>query len=300
MSLKPRTLIAATAIAALAFPAAASAKTKPSYYVSLGDSYAQGVQPIGPNQADIATNKGFNDDAYKKLHKSNKKLKLVKLGCGGATTDSMINGTKPCIEKLPYKSKSKATSQLTYAKKFLKAHKAQIAYVSVVIGGNDFAKCANEPDNNAVIACLGPAVAQMKKNLPVIAKAVRSSAGKKAKIVGLTYPDVVLGAWVRSENGKNLAKASVPVFKDQINPALKGAYSKQKIGFVDATTAFGAYIPFEQTTMLAPYGTIPQNVANICTLGWYCNARTTPDIHLKPAGYSKLAGLLLTQFKKQK
>src|SRR3712207_8987263 len=56
-------------------------------------------------------------------------------------------------------------------------------------------------------------------------------------------------------------------FRDQINPALKSGYASQKIGFVDATAGFGAYIPFEQTTTLAPYGEIPKNVANICTLG---------------------------------
>src|SRR5690349_2126502 len=118
MSFSPRILIAVASVAALALPAAADARAKTSYYVSFGDSYSQGFQPIGPNQADIFTNSGFNDFAYKALRKTHPGLKAVKLGCGGATTNSMINGTQGCIEKLPYKSNSRATSQLTYAKKW--------------------------------------------------------------------------------------------------------------------------------------------------------------------------------------
>lgn len=286
----PAALFAACCV--LALPAVAGARTATSYYVSLGDSYAQGVQPIGPNQADIPTENGYTDFLYKRLKAAHPGLKLVKLGCGGATTDSMINGTKKCGEKLPYASKSKATSQLTYAAKFMRAHKGQIAFVTISIGGNDFASCAAQPDFNSVLSCTATGIAKMKGNLPVIAKTVRKAAGSTARIAGSTYPDVVLGAYVKSDAGKTLAGASVTVFHDQINPALKSAYKAQKIRFVDATTAFGGFIPFSQTTTLAPYGTIPTAVANICTFAWYCVDRSKgPDIHLRTPGYRKLATL---------
>jgi lysophospholipase L1-like esterase len=284
-------LLLAAAIASLAVPAAAQAKPRTTYFVSLGDSWAQGVQPIGPDQKDVATNEGFNDVLFKKLRKTHPGLVHVKLGCGGATTGSMIKGTKPCAEKLPYASKSKATSQLTYATKFLRKNRARIAYVTVIIGGNDVAPCASKQSNGEIIACVGSGVNEIKKNIKVISKKVRGAAGKRAVIVGSTYADVVLGQYVKSENGRNLAELSVGIFKDQINPALKEGYAKRKIGFVDATDGFGGYIPFEQTTTLAPYGEIPKAVASICKLGWYCDERSTPDIHLKPAGYAKLAGL---------
>lgn len=288
-----RLLPLALAAAALALPAAATAAApKATYFVSLGDSWAQGVQPIGPDQKDVATNKGFNDVLYAKLRKTHPGLIHVKLGCGGATTGSMINGTKPCAEKLPYASKSKATSQLTYASKFLKRNRARIAYVTVIIGGNDVAPCASKPGDE-LVACVGKGLEEIKKNISVISKKVRTGAGKKAVIIGSTYADVVLGQYVKSDNGKSIAAVSVDIFRDQINPTLKKGYAKQKIGFVDATAGFGGYIPFDQTTTLAPYGEIPQAVANICTLGWYCDERSTPDIHLKPKGYAKLAGLFL-------
>src|SRR3954454_21425565 len=295
MSSFPRILATAVAVAALALPASAAARAKASYYVALGDSYAQGVQPLGPNQADIDTNKGFNDVAFKALRRSHPGLKLVKLGCGGATTDSMINGTKPCrIDHVPYKSTSRATSQLTYGSKWIKAHRARVAYVTVSIGGNDFAHCASEPDFNAAAACTSAGINEMKKNLPVIAKTLRRAAGKKPAIVGSTYPDIVLGAYVQGDSGRQLAQVSVAIFRDQINPVLKSAYAKQKIRFADTTTAFGSYTLFDQTTTLAPYGQIPVAVANICRLGWFCQPRPDgPDIHLKAAGYSKFAAVVL-------
>lgn len=297
MSSLPRILAVATAAAALALPASAAARTKTSYYVALGDSYAQGVQAIGPGGADVPTTKGFNNFAFKKLRKKHHGLKFVQLGCGGATTDSMINGTKPCGEKkLPYKSTSKATSQLTYAAKWIKAHRGRVAYITVSIGGNDFARCAGAGDFNAVLTCASQGIAQMKKNLPVIAKKLRKAAGRKTVIVGSTYPDVVLGAYVQSDSGKQLAAASVSVFKDQVNPTLKKAYAKQKIRFADTTTAFGSFIPFSKTTTLAPYGQIPVAVANICKLAWYCTPRAGgPDIHLKTAGYAKFAKVVLKE-----
>src|SRR4051794_3721451 len=217
MSPAPRILTAAVALAALALPTSAAARTKTTYYVSLGDSYAQGVQPIGPNQADIPTNKGFNDVAFKQLRKSHPGLKHVKLGCGGATTDSMINGTKACGEKLPYKSTSQKTSQLTYAAKWIRAHRARVAYVTISIGGNDFARCGGAGDTNAAAACAIKGIDKMKKNLPVIAGALRKAAGEKPVIVGSTYPDVILGAYTKGDSGKDFATASVTIFKKSIN-----------------------------------------------------------------------------------
>lgn len=302
MSNCARTLLAVMALFALALPASAAAKSKkpkPTYYVSLGDSWSDGFQPLGPDKNDIPTNRGYERTVFKLLKKKHKSLKLVELGCGGATTGSMINGTKPCVEKRPYKSKSKATSQLTYAKKWLKKHRKQVRYVSVVIGGNDLTPCAAKAQDE-IAPCVSKGLSEVKKNLKVIAKGVRSGAGKKAHIAGLTYADVILGQWVKSEDGKNLAKASVTIFKDQVNPTLKSAYNGQKIRFVDATAAFGAYIPFDQTTTMAPYGEIPKAVANICKFGWYCEDRGAghgPDIHLKDAGWKKLGKLVYAKIK---
>lgn len=267
---------------------------------SLGDSYSQGIQPLGPAQADVETNQGYTDFLYARAEGLVPGLKLVKLGCGAATTGSMIDGTKPCpIDRLPYGSVSRATSQLTYASRFLRAHRGRIALITLSISGNDFASCASAGDLNAVVQCVLAGIARVRKNLPVIARALRRAAGPNATIAGSTYPDVVLGAWVQGDMGKALAQASVPTFRNFVNPVLKSAYSKQHIGFIDATAAFGAYVPFSQTTHLAPFGQLPVAVANICTLAWYCTPRPQgADIHLHASGYKKLAGLYFDTVKR--
>jgi lysophospholipase L1-like esterase len=276
----------ALALLLLALPASANAAPKRHYYVSLGDSYAFGYQPNGDYKH------GFTDYLYKSLHKRDKHLKLINLGCGGATTESMIKGNKPCSPqaKLPYKNKSKKTSQLSYAKKWLRAHRKQVRFVTIAIGGNDVASCTKAGDLNAIVACVATGIDKIKKNLPVIAKGVRTAAGKKTIVVGTTYPDVVLGDWVQGEDGQNLAKASVPIFHDQINPAMKAAYMKQHIRFVDATADFGGYTPLDQTTTFEPFGEIPVAVAQICQYGWFCERQ---DIHLRSPGYKLLAGFIL-------
>jgi lysophospholipase L1-like esterase len=279
------------AAAALAAPAAAHADGKKSFYVSLGDSYAQGVQPLGPGGTGQPTDEGYTDYLYERLRdrRKNAGLRLVKLGCGGATTDSMINGTKPCGENLPYESDSKRTSQLTHAARWMRAKRRRghrIAYVTLSIGGNDYAACAREPDLAAILACTVGGIEEMKANLPVIARRLRRAAGRHAVIAANTYPDVILGEWVRG--GQDLAELSVGVFKDAINPPMRRIYRKRRIGFVDATRHFGGYVPFETTVETDLYGEIPKSVERICTLGWYCENR---DIHLRSAGYAKLARL---------
>jgi hypothetical protein len=203
----------------------------------------------------------------------------------------MINGTRPCgdVQNLPYESKSKRTSQLAYAARWMRQKRRQghrIAYVTISIGGNDFAACIRETDLNAVLACTANGIAEMTENLPTIAGKVRRAAGRDATIAGNSYPDVVLGEWVRSDAGKDLGRASVTVFRDSINPPMRRAYRRRDIGFVDATRSFGGYIPLTQTTTLDAYGEIPLSVASICTYGWYC---LNGDIHLKSSGYEKLA-----------
>jgi hypothetical protein len=56
--------------------------------------------------------------------------------------------------------------------------------------------------------------------------------------------------------------------------------------FVDITAATGGYLPFTQTTTLAPYGTIPVAVANVCKLTFYCQLT---NIHPRTVGYTLIA-----------
>lgn len=78
--------------AALAAPVAANGSTSgPPYYLALGDSLAQGVQPT-PSGTSRLTNQGYVDDLYAVYRRQVPNLRLVKLGCPGETTGTMING----------------------------------------------------------------------------------------------------------------------------------------------------------------------------------------------------------------
>jgi lysophospholipase L1-like esterase len=140
------------------------------------------------------------------------------------------------------------------------------------------------------VPCVAAAIGKVKQNVSTLAKRLRKAGGKKVRIVGITYPDVILGQWVRPPVSQDLAKLSVAAFFSLINPALKAAYAKGKGQFVDVTKATGAYTPLTQTTTLAPYGTIPVAVAKVCQLTWYCQFG---DIHANSAGYKAIAKLVV-------
>jgi lysophospholipase L1-like esterase len=284
--LRIRFLLPALA-AVLLFPAAASAATaKKQYYVSLGDSYAVGFQPgMG------STKDGFADQTVKKAKKKGYKLTLVNFGCGGATTTSIIK-TKGC------KKDARALHPPVYTKQtqadaaaaFLKAHRGEVKLVTISIGGNDVTACARAGAGDPV-TCVGNAVNNgIKKNLAALVKKIRKAAGPKVEIVGTTYPDVILGEIVRPNGNKDLANLSVVAFKSIINPALKDEYGSVKGKFVDVTEATGAYGSMDTLVNVPEYGQLPEPVAKVCELTWYCELG---DIHSKKAGYGIIAKLIV-------
>jgi lysophospholipase L1-like esterase len=286
-------------LALLVLAAPAAAKPRP-LYVSLGDSWAAGVQPLGANQADIETKQGYSDFLAASARRLFPGLRLVNLGCGGETTVTMITGRPKCNEEVrPYGTTKPVKAQLPYAVHYLRAHRGRVALVTVILGGDDVQECARQGDLGAILTCVNQGLEGIKRHLPTVVKALRKAVGPKTIIVASTYADVVLGQYVLSpQQGPSLAQASVSVFRTQLNPLLKKIYAKQRIGFVDTTKAFGTYVSFSQTTTLAPYGTVPVAVANLCKLAWYCAPRASgPDIHLRPAGYRKVAGLILRAVK---
>ena len=149
--------IAAAAMAAVAalsacsgpapsHPAAIDAtKAPPTYYLALGDSLARGVQPNAAGTS-VETGYGYPDQVYATLHRSHPMLELVKLGCPGETTISMINGGI-----CHYSS----GSQLKAAVAFLREHRGQehrgqehngrVFLVTLDIGANDPKPAAASP-----------------------------------------------------------------------------------------------------------------------------------------------------------
>ena len=283
----------------LVTPTVSQAKTT-KYYVSLGDSYSVGYQPSPPPGGATA---GYTAYVAKKEH-----LTLENFGCGGATTDSILT-FDGCVAPYGPPAKTDAVNydgqtQAAAAEAFITAHHGQIGLITVSIGGNDVTSCATQPDPTS---CVTAAMPTIKANVTTLAEGLRSAAGPGVPIMGLTYPDVLLGAWVNpgGSSGQSLASLSVTAFKLLINPGLSKSYAtaltpkpaKADEAFVDVTRDTGAYVPLTKTVTLAPYGKIPSAVAQVCKLTWYC---TLQNIHAKTIGYNDIGKYITKEFPKLK
>jgi lysophospholipase L1-like esterase len=260
------------------------------FYVSIGDSYAAGYQPSATGNIGTTSTTGFVYRLAAEATVNGKKLTVVNFACAGATTTSVLQqkgcgpgGLGPGAVNYPDTTQAKAATE------FIAAHRQDIGLITVSISGNDVTACA-KVSVASVATCLSTALVKAKANLAVLLTGLRGAAGPDTPIVGITYPDVVLGAYVNNPtSGKTLAALSVTAFRSLINPALKAAYDAVKGTFIDVTAASDAYVPFTQTTTLAPYGTIPASVAKVCELTFYC---TLKDIHPHDAGYQFIADLI--------
>jgi len=314
-----RTLLAVCValLIALAIPAAAPAakgskdkKADKQYYVSLGDSYSVGYQPPAPGEVvGSSTKDGYAYKLPKLAKKRGYDLKLVNFGCAfatppgqgtsiGETTTTILERTTPCLLPTIGGPDYSGQTQAAAAESFIKKHRRDVKVITVSIGGNDVTACRTAANT---FECVADAVQKIKTNVAALAQRLRAAAGPKPAIIGLTYPDVILGGYVSGEQSdRDLAALSVVAFRDLINPAFKEAYASGQGSFVDVTAATDAYVPFEQTTTIAPYGEIPIAVATVCRLTYYCERR---DIHAKPEGYqveAELIAAVLPEVKKNK
>jgi lysophospholipase L1-like esterase len=256
-------------------------------YVSLGDSYATGYRPAGDGAPAGATRDGF---AYLVAARSG--MRLVNVACSGATSEGMRadTGCAP-VNRAPDAPDPAGQTQLDAAVRALRDNQGQVGLVTVVVGGNDLAPCARETEVSAAIACASGAVAAVRANLAATLPALREAAGD-APIVGLTYPDVFLGAWVSPEfpDGEDIARLSVSLFQDFFNTALAEEYDRIGATFVDITEATGAYEPLTDLTEDPTYGPIPTPVAKVCALTYFCEHT---DLHPTPAGHEAIASAIL-------
>ena len=230
-----RLLLAAGAVlltaGALSSSAALADNPQETYYLSLGDSLAEGYQPTGgPSegaQAPPGFRQGYADQLFKLERAAFPKLRLVKLGCGGETTETMIEGAW---------CQYGAGSQLDEAVAFLEDHTGQVEFVTIDIGANDVIEClfTQDPD------CLAAGAAAIQANLPVILAALKNAAGTGVPIVGMTYYNLFAGT--------PLAPAI-----DALNALLEGIYTSAGIAVAQVDDAFAA------------------NPAGVCAWTWFCS-----------------------------
>jgi lysophospholipase L1-like esterase len=259
-----RLLLAAAAILALGLPAGASPSSKATYYVSLGDSLAQGFQPTGgplkSGNAPPGYNQGYTDQLFKLTRDRYPQLQEVKLGCGGATTTTLRFGGGFCsyVEG----------SQLAAAVAFLQEHAGEIAFVTIDIGGNDFIG--------------GTDPAEIAQNLTAILAALKGAAGPGVPIVGMNYYNPFIApVWFETQS---LAAVQAEVANVvALNDFLEGIYQFAGVPVADVEGAFSL-------TDLTLVDGIPLNVLRECQWTWACAGPPVGfDIHANTDGYAVIA-----------
>jgi lysophospholipase L1-like esterase len=244
----------------------ATVATTTEYYLALGDSLAAGVgSPDG---------KGYVADLYKKESKKAKKehvsLVLENLSCSGATTESMING--PGCDYA-------TGTQVGGADAFLEAHFEQVAFVTIDIGANDVDGCTSGTTINET--CVENGLDAVSSNLPVILASLGGASQGMAPIVGMSYYDPFLAAWLLGPSGETLAEQSVGLL-DDLNNILSSDYAAADTA--DVADAF-------KSSDFSPGGRykgvgVPVNVGLICHWTLMCSEE---NIHADNAGHAQIA-----------
>jgi lysophospholipase L1-like esterase len=265
------TVLALAIIAGTPTAAAAAESQAPVYYLSLGDSLAAGTQP-----GHAFTDQGYADQLAALLRARMPNLRLVKLGCPGETTTSMItpdlayegrNGRSAC--HYPH------GSQLAEAVSFLHAHQRSVALVTIDIGPNDIL----DPSRGSLQT--------IAANLPLILAALRQAAGPGVPIVGMNFYDPRLAqSWFVDHPGDLGALAVEIANAVGFNNFIEALFAAAGDPVADVEAAF-------RTTDTTLVGTTPRDVVLICAWTWICGLEQ--DIHANATGYGVIAVAFLAK-----
>lgn len=278
----------AVALTLSLIPAAASAQSAPRYYLALGDSLSQGVQPNAAGTS-LETNQGYVDQLAALQRRRVPSLTVVKLGCPGDTTDSMLTGRGNDKNAKFFHCDRAGGSQLTAAERFLRSHhqRGEVALVTVDVGANDVDGCANVPTPQ-IGSCVSAGKSSIQRDVPLILERLRKAARAGTTLAGMTLYDPVLSEYFSADStARGLASASVS-FLEQINAELTGADGSAGFRTADVAGAFDSY----NGTKIVPFAgqSVPINVARVCSWTWACTGPPRgPNIHANKHGYAVIA-----------
>lgn len=252
----------AVLVALLATAGSASAATR--YHVSVGDSLAAGYKPNPAGGAGLVTREGYPEQLLATARKKIRSLKLVKYGCPGETTGTMISGR--CSGALTAAQRS---SQLERAERFLKRNRRKVSFVTYSIGADDLLPCITA---GYVVDtfCIAAALQTFEANSRTINRRLRKAAGARVRIAQLLYYNPFVALLAHGSEYSSTASLTNQLI-DQLNRLIRAEGRRRKFRFADASKAL-------------------DSTAEICALTWMC----TPfaDIHANKAGHAVLAARL--------
>jgi lysophospholipase L1-like esterase len=251
----------------------------PSYYLSLGDSLAAGVQPDADG-ASRPTDRGYADQLYAVLHRSAPGLRLVKLGCSGETSWTMIRGGI-----CPYPG----GSQLADARQFLRAHRGHVALITIDIGANDPNSCYLHARLSRLPSCMAARLRLTVTDLSMILSGLRAAGGPAVQLAGMNYYVPELAQWRDGRRtGQELA-VLIERLVSGYNILLSREYAAYGARTADVFAAFHS-ADFAGRVSQPGGRTLPRSVAAICRLTWACAAAPRgPNEHPNDLGYALIA-----------
>jgi lysophospholipase L1-like esterase len=248
-----------------------------TYYLALGDSLSRGVQPDAAG-ASVETRYGYPDQVYAALRPGHPTLRLVKLGCPGETTSTMINGGI---------CRYQGGSQLAAAVAFLHAHRGRVLLLTIDIGANDPEHCGGQPSLSQLASCAMTGVPGAVTNLTTIMNSLKEAA-PGVRMVGMNYYLPALAEWRNGLPGHLVAWAAERLAATY-NQLLDRVYTQSGARVADV---FGAF----ETADFSRSGTssVPRNVALLCQWTWQCAAPPRgPNQHANQVGYQVIARTFL-------
>lgn len=250
---------------------AATPGPAPQYYLALGDSLAAGYQP---GQGDDKTG-GYVGQVAAKVGSG---APLTNLACSGETSVSYLDNSR-CFP---------GSSQDAAAVQFLKGKAGTPGVITIDIGANDVQVCVKGGQLDP--PCLQKGLDAVSANLPKILAHLKAAA-PDAQIIVANYYNPFLALYL-NESTRAIAVASV-----QIQSSFNGIIAKAAQGagadLADVATRFRSDDLTDMTT-LPGVGTVPVNVALICTWTWMC---TKGDIHANDTGYTQMAQVVIAQLR---
>ncbi len=264
------------------------------YYLSLGDSLAQGMQP-NSSGITVNTDQGYADQLYGLERRRISHLKLVKLGCGGETTTSFLTGKGNSADAFLLGCHPAGGSQMAAAERFLRRHRrrGEVALLTIDIGANDVDGCQRGVE--IPIACVMRGVQRLAGNLPVILRRLRRAAAPGTPMAAMTLYDPFLQLYLLP--GGHVEALTSVRYARVINHGVERLYREAGFRVARVDSAFHTYDTSRTATLAGQNGPVPVAVAEVCRLTWMCApAPVGPNIHANRAGYKLIADAFLKAF----
>ena len=237
-------------------------------YLALGDSLAASFQPNGDLRS------GYAEQVYQLEQAGIPDLMLKKLACPGATTRTMDVPVARCSYP--------AGTQLDQAVSMLSSR--DVAFVTLQIGSNDVFRCFRFGKAAFDQGCVDDLLPKLQERLTTIVQTLQA-AGPGVPIVGATYYDPLLAAWL-IPCVDPAAVADIAAVWSSFNDALEQTYAGLGVPVADIEGAFSTD-DFGTIVHVRHLGDVPLNVARVCQWTFACAPRGF-DPHPNTIGYARM------------